>query len=44
MKNFYDMRDQQDVVVTANNPLGDAETTKSLTEKYSTLIDLTEDD
>lgn len=43
-KNFYDMRDQQDVVVTANNPLGDAEDTKSLTEKYSTLIEIGEDE
>ena len=39
-KNFYDMKDQQDVVVTPNNPLGDAPTTQQLTEKYSTLIEL----
>ena len=39
-KNFYDMKDQQDVVVTPNNPLGDAMTTEQLTEKYSTLIEI----
>ena len=39
-KNFYDMKDQQDVVVTPNNPLGDAATTEQLTEKYSTLIEI----
>lgn len=43
-KNFYDMRDQQDVVVTPNNPLGDALTTEQLTEKYSTLIEIDGDD
>ncbi len=39
-KNFYEMRDQQDVVLTPNNPLGDSQTTEELTEKYSMLIDL----
>lgn len=39
-KNFYDMRDQQDVVVTPNQPLGEQYTTEQLTEKYSTLIEL----
>ena len=42
-KNFYDMKDQQDVVVTPNNPLGDAPTTEQLTEKYSTLINIDDD-
>lgn len=41
-KNFYDMRDQQEVVVTPNNPLGEVESTEALTEKYSTLIELDE--
>lgn len=39
-KNFYDMRDQQDVVITPNQPLGEQQTTEQLTEKYSTLIEL----
>ena len=39
-KNFYDMRDQQDVVVVPNQPLGEQQTTAQLTEKYSTLIEL----
>lgn len=39
-KNFYDMKDQQDVVVTPNQPLGEQYTTEQLTEKYSTLIEL----
>ena len=43
-KNFYDMRDQQDVVVTPNNPLGDSLTTEQLTEKYSTLIEIDGDE
>ena len=42
-KNFYDMRDQQDVVVVPNQPLGEQQTTAQLTEKYSTLIELDAD-
>ena len=33
-KNYYGMRDQQEVVLTPNNPLGDAEDTKQLQDKY----------
>ena len=39
-KNFYDMKDTQDVVVTPKQPLGEQYTTEQLTEKYSTLIEL----
>lgn len=42
-KNFYDMKDQQDVVVTPNQPLGEQQTTEELAEKYSTLIELDDD-
>lgn len=43
-KNFYDMRDQQDVVIAPNNPLGESMTTEQLTEKYSTLIEIDGDE
>lgn len=43
-KNFYDMKDQQDVVVTPNQPLGEQYTTEQLTEKYSTLIELDDEE
>lgn len=33
-KNYYGMKDQQEVVLTPNNPLGDAEDTKQLQDKY----------
>ena len=33
-KNFYGMRDQQEVILTPNDPLGDAENTKQLQDKY----------
>lgn len=42
-KNFYDMKDQQDVVVTPTQPLGEQQTTEELAEKYSTLIELDDD-
>ena len=44
MKNFYDMRDQQDVVITPNQPLGDQKTQEQLAEEYSTLIELDDDE
>lgn len=43
-KNFYDMKDQQDVVVTPNQPLGEQQTTEQLEEKYTTLIELDDDE
>lgn len=43
-KNFYDMKDQQDVVVVPNQPLGEQQTPEQLTEKYSTLIELDGDE
>ena len=43
-KNFYDMKDQQDVVVTPNQPLGEQHTTEELEEKYTTLIELDDDE
>lgn len=33
-KNFFGMKDQQEVVLTPNNPLGDAEDSKALKDKY----------
>ena len=33
-KNYYGMRDQQEVVLTPNDPLGDVENTKQLQDKY----------
>ena len=33
-KNFFGMKDQQDVVITPNNPLGEAEDPKQLEQKY----------
>ena len=42
-KNFYDMKDTQDVVVTPKQPLGEQQTTEELAEKYSTLIELDDD-
>ena len=33
-KNFFGMKDQQEVVLTPNNPLGDAEDPKALEQKY----------
>ena len=42
-KNFYDMKDTQDVVVTPKQPLGEQQTTEELADKYSTLIELDDD-
>ena len=39
-KNFYEMRDQQDMVITPNNPLGDAKTNEQLADKYSEWIEI----
>ena len=36
-KNFYDMRDQTEVVVTPNNPLGDVVSVEEIEEKYAEL-------
>lgn len=44
MKNFYDMRDAQEVVVTPKQPLGEMQTTEELADKYSTLIELDDDE
>ena len=38
-KNYYGMRDQTDVVVTPNNPVGDAASQKELAEKYEDIYD-----
>lgn len=38
-KNFYDMRDQTDLVVTPNNPLGDVVSVEEIEEKYRELPD-----
>lgn len=45
-KNFYGMRDQQEVVLTPNNPLGDEQNAEQLKQKYidSTYTDKTEED
>ena len=42
-KNFYDMKDTQDVVVTPKQPLGEQQTTEELADKYSTLIEMDDD-
>ena len=39
-KNFYDMKDTQDVVITPNQPLGEMQSPEELADKYSTLIEL----
>ena len=36
-KNFYDMHDQSEIVVTPNNPLGDVIDADSIAEKYAYL-------
>ena len=36
-KNFYGMKDQQDVVVTPNNPLGDYQDARTIEAKYDEL-------
>lgn len=36
-KNFYDMKDQNDVVITPNNPLGQEESAETIAEKYAEL-------
>ena len=36
-KNFYDMHDQSEIVVTPNNPLGDVIDADSIAEKYNYL-------
>ena len=33
-KNYYGLKDQQDVVITPNNPLGDEKSTEELRQKY----------
>lgn len=38
-KNFYGMTDKQEVVLTPNNPLGDAEATPQLADKYLETVD-----
>ncbi len=45
-KNFYGMRDQQEVVLTPNNPLGDEQNAEQLKQKYidSTYTDKNEED
>lgn len=36
-KNFYEMRDQSEVIVTPNNPLGDVVSVEEIEEKYKEL-------
>lgn len=36
-KNFYDMKDQNDIVITPNNPLGQEETAETIAERYAEL-------
>ena len=36
-KNFYDMHDQSEIVVTPNNPLGDVIDADTIAEKYAYL-------
>ena len=36
-KNFFGMRDQTDIVVTPNNPLGESVTAEEIAEKYAEL-------
>lgn len=45
-KNYYGMKDQQEVVLTPNNPLGDEQNAEQLKQKYidSTYTDNTEED
>jgi hypothetical protein len=45
-KNFYGMKDQQEVVLTPNNPLGDEQNAEQLKQKYidSTYTDKNEED
>lgn len=42
-KNYYGMADKQEVVLTPNNPLGDAAGQKQLADKYLDLVDVGED-
>lgn len=43
-KNFFGMRDQQEVVLTPNNPLGDPQNAEQLRQKYLDAAGLTESD
>ncbi len=43
-KNFFGMRDQQEVVLTPNNPLGDPQNAEQLQQKYLDAAGLTESD
>ena len=36
-KNFFGMRDQTDLVVTPNNPLGEATSATEIAQKYAEL-------
>lgn len=40
MKNMFGYKDVQDVVVTPNNPLGDAEVTPQLADKYLDIVEV----
>ena len=44
-KNFYGMKDQQDITLTPNNPLGDQTSPEELKQKYldSVVVDVTEE-
>lgn len=44
LKNLYQYKDVQDVVVTPNNPLGDAEGQKQLEDKYLDIVDTDDED
>ena len=41
-KNAFGMKDVQDVVVTPNNPLGDAEATPQLADKYLDVVEVSD--
>lgn len=41
-KNFFGMKDQQEVVLTPNNPLGDAQSAEQLKQKYLEAADVVE--
>lgn len=36
-KNYYDMKDEQEVVITPNNPLGDTEDPETIAARYAEL-------
>lgn len=43
LKNMFQYKDVQDVVVTPNNPLGDTAAQKALEDKYLDIVEVSED-